>query len=385
MERELRILYPTRIYPETDGGYLRTFNISQLALDTYTNVSIFTADDDIAYKGCRNGINLVQEKKYKHPIEKYYYYLHSLLSPRFHLMCAKSAYNSYDARPGHTTFQIEGPYFYHLLIKKNIKNYILDEHNVYWEFSSFPSSTLKYKIFNGLTSKRNRSIEIEALRNASHVLVCSETDRQKIIRAVPEIGENITVIPNCVNFNEYSNLRRNNADNRYYNVLFMGLLSYSPNIDAVFSICRRIAPRLKDNIRFTIVGKNPPDIRTPKNVSFTGYVHDLKEYIINSDICIAPLRYGSGTRFKILEYMAAGKPVVSTTIGAEGIDYTPNQNILIEDDIDLYADRIRELIDDDKKRESLGNSAKALIKQKYDWRIYRSIINDIYKNVLDER
>jgi glycosyltransferase involved in cell wall biosynthesis len=112
----------------------------------------------------------------------------------------------------------------------------------------------------------------------------------------------------------------------------MGLLSYPPNADAVRNICNIIAPDFDDAVEFIIAGNNPPKIKNkPKNVKFLGYVDDLKKHISKSDICIAPLMFGSGTRFKILEYMALGKLVVSTAKGAEGIDYTHDENIIIVD------------------------------------------------------
>ena len=170
----------------------------------------------------------------------------------------------------------------------------------------FPSFDLKTKLYNTLALNRNKLLEINALKKASHILVCSERDKQIIIQELPETNDKITIIPNCIDFSEYENYLINNSIEKSETkdgncILFMGLLSYPPNRDAVFSICNKIAPYFENNIKFIIIGKNPPKIRKPDNVEFLGYVDDLKEYILNSDICIAPLRYGSGTRFKILD------------------------------------------------------------------------------------
>jgi glycosyltransferase involved in cell wall biosynthesis len=119
-------------------------------------------------------------------------------------------------------------------------------------------------------------------------------------------------------------------------------------------------------------------------VHFSGYISNLKQVIAEADICIAPIRSGSGTRLKILEYMAMGKPVISTSKGAEGIEYTDGLNIIIEDTIDKYPEIIRQLLDDEKKRGALGREARKLIEEKYNWDLYRKPLEKIYRRVKEE-
>ena len=114
---------------------------------------------------------------------------------------------------------------------------------------------------------------------------------------------------------------------------------------------------------------------------FPGYVDDIKSVIASADICIAPIRSGSGTRIKILEYMAMGKPVITTSKGAEGIEYTDGLNIIIEDRIENYPEIIRHLLDDEKKRLALGREGRKLITEKYDWEMYRKRLEKIYRDV----
>lgn len=120
----------------------------------------------------------------------------------------------------------------------------------------------------------------------------------------------------------------------------------------------------------------------PDNVLIMGYVDDIKREILNSDLCIAPLEHGSGTRLKILEYFAMGKPVISTSKGAEGIEYTPRKDIIIEDDIHKYPQIIETLIDDEKEKGRLGRNAKTLIKDKYDWKIYEKPLFKVYEELV---
>jgi len=158
-------------------------------------------------------------------------------------------------------------FFYNELKKKSVKRYILDEHNVYWNTLYFSSSKQIQKFGESLLLKKVQSIEIEALKNAYHTLVCSETDKRILVDKVPEVADRISVVPNCVNYPEYENYElKQNEDKKGKTVLFLGYLSYFPNKDAFESICNRIAPQLKD-VKFQIIGKNPPKINVPKTLN----------------------------------------------------------------------------------------------------------------------
>ncbi|QSZ67888.1 glycosyltransferase [Methanofollis aquaemaris] len=375
----LSLLYPGSICPDLTGGYLRTIPLAKLVRDDFIEVNIYTTDENKKYHGQIDGINIIQDKKFNGSLDKFVYYFNGLFSNNFNLKVPECALDNIDD----TLFQLEGPYFYNFIKKTNIDRFILDEHNIYWELQEFPSSDPKELVYNTISGARNKKIELEALNAADHVLVCSKRDKQLILAHLPHIVDKITVIPNCVFASEYSQYIMDasvkNRDNEPCSVLFVGSLSYAPNIDAVRIICSRIAPVFGDEVQFLIVGKNPPDIPRPSNVNFVGYVDDVKEYIMKSDICIAPLRYGSGTRLKILEYMAMGKPIVSTSKGAEGIDYTENKDIIIEDDLDAFSEKIRILLDDRRLRINLGKNAMDLIQQKYDWEIYRKTLHEVYE------
>lgn len=375
----LNIISHLPIYPEKSGGYLRIFNIARLATHSFKNTSIFAVDENIEYSGTLCGINVIQSRKYINSIDKLNYFYRGVFSKNFSLKTSSQAFENTKS----SLYQIEGPHFYNLLLQKGIKNYILDEHNVYWELYNFPPMDLKEKIFNKIAFNRDKNVEIQALKNAAHVIVCSNRDKINILEVVPEIESNISIIPNCVNLSEYEIFQQNNvlpSHNKFY-ILFMGLLSYFPNKDAVNLICNKIAPCFGNDVKFIIVGKNPPITKHPDNVEFLGYVDDIKKYVLQSDICISPLRYGSGTRFKILEYMAMGKLVISTTKGAEGIDYTNMKNIIIEDNIDIYPQIINQLIENKEKRESIGKEAIELIRNKYNWDSYLNVLDRIYTNI----
>jgi len=355
MSNELRILFPTRIYPEVGGAYQRTFNMAKLAASEFQTTTMFATDEQIEHSEEREGIHIVQQQKFSNGLNKAFYILEGLFSRDWSLKTPERVFEGRDF-----LLQIESPYFYNALKKREIDSFILNQHNVFWELLEYPSSSLIEKAYRKLTFKRDKMIEINAIKNAVHIFACSERDKRIISTEVLDCKDKITVIPNCIDLDKYKRYESDSwmekTQGRRYRIVFVGLLSYYPNRDAIDIILHKVAPQFDRDVEFLIIGKNPPPISTLENVTFTGYVPDVRQYIASSDICISPLRYGSGTRLKILEYMAMGKPVVSTSKGAEGIDYTHNKNIIIEDNISLFAERIRELIEDEERRRRIGKA-----------------------------
>jgi len=353
--------------------------MARLAQSDFQSVCVYCTDEDITYEGDVNDVHVFQGNKYQNKVDKFFYYAKGLFSQKFSLKSPERAFDSGNP----TVFQLEGPYFYNLLKRRGIKDYVLNEHNVYWELLDFPSYSSKERLYSLFASQRDKKIEIMALRDATQILVCSERDKQILSENIQNVEDKITIIPNCVDFVQYKtyleqhSTRVNGSGKK--TILFTGGLSYPPNRDAVNIICNDIAPNFEDYVEFLVAGKTPPNIQKPKNVTFLGYVEDILQLILQSDICIAPLRYGSGTRFKILEYMAMGKPVVSTSKGAEGIDYTNYQDIIIEDNFSEFSGRIADLLEDRAMRERFGKNAQKLIHQKYDWEIYRGLLQKVYE------
>jgi glycosyltransferase involved in cell wall biosynthesis len=382
MIEKLRILSPDRMLPERFGGYIRTYNIAKLLRDLFREIEILAVDEEYFFDGEIDGIRFIQEEKYHHDYERLIQYYHAFFSRNFApKVPAKTFSNKTDY-----LFQLESPYFYNLIKKEKIKNFVLNEFDVNWEMSNLPHHDLKLKIYKKLFSEREREVEIEALKRSSLILTCSEIDKEKILKEIPDVTSKIMVMPNCVDFKEFSSyLDSNNKvelGGKKFTVTFIGSLFYPPNQDAVNIIVSNIAPHFTNDVQFLIVGKNPPNIKTPSNVHFLGYVENIKETIHQSDICIAPLRFGGGTRIKILEYMAMKKPVISTTKGAEGLDARHGEHIILEDNLNLFHDQITSLLNDEKKMRIIGENGQKLVKEKYDWILYKDALENEYKRLL---
>jgi len=251
---------------------------------------------------------------------------------------------------------------------------ILDCHNVdHLRFqsdillSSFPKNIIGCWLFPKM--KRD---ETEALNMADIILCCSEKDRSSFSIFVPV--EKIVVVPNGAEIStKFHSTKKSVNDN---SVLFMGLLSYMPNEDGIKYYLEDIHPIVEQqvpNIKCIVVGKNPPqwlkDLseKNPR-IKVKGFVKDTKEYLEAATVCICPLRFGSGTRLKILEYMGARKAVVSTSIGAEGISVSNGKDILIEDTPTSFAHAIVSLIKNPHLAKRIGDASHLLISEQYDWR-----------------
>ena len=225
-----------------------------------------------------------------------------------------------------------------------------------------------------------RRYEAWACRQADRVVAVSEADGEALRRLVP--GFPATVVPNGV-------------DTRYYqpvevetdgSLVFTGKMDFRPNVDGVLWFFQRVWPLVKGRLpqaRFLVVGRNPsprlsPLLQDPR-VTVTGFVPDVRPYIAQANIYLVPLRMGGGTRLKVLEAMAMGKAIVSTSLGCEGIKMT-GQELVIADNESDFAQRVMDLWGDEKRRKSLGGAARRLAKE-YDWKLITPLLEEVYEKV----
>ena len=169
-------------------------------------------------------------------------------------------------------------------------------------------------------------------------------------------------------------------------LLFIGTMGYEPNVDAVKYFVYEIFPRIcarKPETYFKIVGRNPPAevIALAKEpfITVTGFVEDIRPYLANSSVFVVPVRTGAGTRIKILEAMAMGKAVVSTSIGAEGLDVRDGENIILADDPSEFAEKVNLLLENRELRDKLGRNGLRLVDSHYDWSAIASRLGNLYQ------
>lgn len=212
-------------------------------------------------------------------------------------------------------------------------------------------------------------IERDYLARADRVLAVSEVDRKFFSTVIPP-GK-IDVIPNGV---DASYFHASGAPVNLAELVFTGAMDWIPNEDAIFYFAEQILPLIRrevPEILLTVVGRQPSQrlrklaARTP-GLRVTGRVDDVRPYMERAAVYVVPLRVGGGTRLKIFEAMAMGKVVVSTSIGAEGLDVCPGEDIAIADTPASFSDAVVDLLRNEQRRRTIGEAAVRKAQQ-YDW------------------
>jgi polysaccharide biosynthesis protein PslH len=159
-------------------------------------------------------------------------------------------------------------------------------------------------------------------------------------------------------------------------LVFTATMSWAANVDGIHFLLDEVWPALvaaRPNIRAVIIGRNPPASLSDKikaravNVTLTGFVDDIRPYVARSHVYVIPLFVGSGTRIKAFEAMAMGRPVVSTSLGIEGLDVTDSEHFLRADDARSFTEAILALLEDRARRERIAAAARRLMEKRFSW------------------
>lgn len=248
---------------------------------------------------------------------------------------------------------------------------VLFQHNVeaeIWRRHAATAGNPVKKQMYGLEFRKMLRYEEAEVRRFHHIVAVSENDRALMTRWT-DPGR-ITVIPTGVDLGQYR--PDPTAAEPGPVISFVGAMDWEPNIDGVEYFCSEIFPAIRAEIpeaRFRIVGRNP-DRRVARwasdSIEVTGRVPEVIQHLRQSAVVIVPLRIGGGTRLKIYEAMATGKSVVSTTVGAEGLDVRHGRDILLADDAKSFAQAVIMLLRDRQLRRSYEKAA-AETAARYDW------------------
>ena len=233
--------------------------------------------------------------------------------------------------------------------------------------------------------KKLNRYEAMICRLADQVVAVSEADRAALQRLVP--GLDVTVVPNAVDVAYYTSNDIQPSPLPPRSLIFTGKMDFRPNVDAVLWFCHEVLPLVRRQIpdaRFYIVGQSPHRrvlrLADDPAVTVTGYVDDVRSYIAGACVYVVPLRIGGGTRLKVLEAMAMGKPIVSTSLGCEGFEgLAPGRELSLADSPQEFAQRVIELLGDASRRQRLGQTARRFVEEQYDWRFIVPRLEQIYE------
>ena len=256
------------------------------------------------------------------------------------------------------------------------------EHVIFERSAQLERNTLKSS-YAAIESSLIRTLEKKSCYRIALAMVCSDVDEKLLQELRPDLP--IFVVPNVVDTNVIQPLANAEENNPIFTLLFQGGMDWYPNRDAVEYFANAILPRVRaeiPNIRFTVAGRNPPPefverFRSEPAIEFTGTVPDMRPYLRSATLVVVPLRLGGGTRIKILEACAAGRAVVSTSVGAEGLDLKHGRDIAVADDPSEFAHTVIRLLRNAGERKQLSESARTAVVELYSYQRLDYVLNSI--------
>jgi polysaccharide biosynthesis protein PslH len=272
---------------------------------------------------------------------------------------------------------------------------IMDAHNAVWTIVERMAENARWflKPVLNTEAKRVKRYEGELLKTVDHVLAVTEIDRLGLEEAMQSLNGNsnghaapITVVPIAVDTQQLLPIQRKPGSK---NIVTLGTLHYPPNADGIRWFLNQVFPLIRQRVpeaTLTIIGKNPPRdfletaAQSPESIKITGYVPDLAPYLRESALMVVPVRAGGGMRVRILEAFSYAMPVITTTIGLEGIQGVPEKDVLVADTTTDFADRVIQLLENPDLQQKLSTNGRQLAETKYDWQVILSAMNPIYES-----
>lgn len=262
---------------------------------------------------------------------------------------------------------------------------VLDEHNIEFDIVKRTASaevSAARRLYSAIDWRKLQREERGAWRRFDGVTVTSERDAAIINELEPSTP--VTVVPNGADVEHFS---PSAAPPEADTLLFFGAMNYYPNNDGVHYFMEQVFPLIvakRPSVKLWLVGPAPDDIKAFRgpNVEVTDFVEAVEPYIDRAAAVVVPLRIGGGTRLKIVEAMAKAKPIISTRIGAEGIDVVSGESALLADDPRAFADHVEAVLSDAELARRLGSAARQLAVDRYSWPALVTGLERLYERLL---
>lgn len=260
---------------------------------------------------------------------------------------------------------------------------IISAHNIesdIWKRLGKHGSSIFKRMVGYNQAKKVERLEREWYPRVDLCIAVSPQD----MKVIEGYGARVALVDNGVDINYYNNICQSEINNN--SIIFTASFDTFSNQDGIDYFIKDIYPlikRSKPDVRLWIVGKNPSNrirllSRVDPSIYVTGTVEDVRVFIAKSALCVVPLRIGGGSRLKILEAFAMKKAVISTSVGAEGLNVTHEKDIIIADTPELFSKYVVEYLKDEYKRKVLEENAYMLVKERYDWDKLADIQNSIW-------
>lgn len=264
---------------------------------------------------------------------------------------------------------------------------VLTHHNIesrLMERRAEVETDIVHKYYVGLQARRLRAYEAAQSPLFDMNIVMSPIDERELRGIAPDVAT--AIVPNGVDTEYFSP----SVDGHEKAAIYTGGMNMYANKDAVLYFLKEIWPSVlleHPDARFYAIGQDPPDelheyARREPSVVVTGYVDDVRPYVRKAAVYVVPLRVGGGTRLKVLDALAQGKAIVSTSLGCEGISVTDARNIHIEDAPEGFAARVNALFSNAEARRTLGTAARELATSQYGWGAIGAGLQKVYEDMV---
>ncbi len=267
---------------------------------------------------------------------------------------------------------------------------VFDDHNAETElqYRNFLTDAQNPKrwvaaVYSWIQVGRLRRFERWACETAVAVVAVSETDKVHLQKLISNKNTPVYSIPNSIDVEAYQSAE----DGIAFDLVFSGKMDYRPNVDAVLWFAEEIWPRIcekRPSTTWAIVGQKPHPrldvLRGNPGISLTGWVESVRPYLASASVFIMPFRVGSGTRLKLIEAMAAGKAIVSTSVGAEGFPVENGQELVLADEVEGWITAVLQLLNHPNERQKLGQTAR-IFAHRYDWREVVPHFEEVYDQI----
>lgn len=263
---------------------------------------------------------------------------------------------------------------------------IMDKHNavhhIPQRLAKEEKNPLK-RLFLAREAQLMAKFEPETCQKFDYSVWVTDVDRQAVLPKAAKVNGHSPskVIPICASPGQVAAVESNPNGRR---ITFLGGLHWPPNAQGILWFAQQVFPKIQDKVPdaiLTAIGKNPPAGLTGPGIETTGYVVDPMPYLAETAAFIVPLHAGGGMRVKILDAWSWGLPIVSTTIGAEGIDIEPGSDILIADTAEDFAQAVIRILDDKTLSRRLSQNGRQTVLEKYNWQTVYAAWDCVYQEL----
>lgn len=391
----MKVLFLTNLfpYPLDNGGKIKTYSTLRALRAINCEIDLVCFSENIAQTNENRGpidelcrqVEVVPHKlSTKENIGKMFLVALKSIASRYPYIIYKyknrNMHRVIKERLTETAYDIV--YFDHLqiflyfdILKRYMGNakIVIDQHNCesqIIERTLNRTENVARKLFLWLEYKKTAQFENKSLSLAEKVFVLSKQDLEQMEKLGARLG-NVSILPIAV-MDSGMIKKDKEKQSGVISLLFVGTLTWNPNDEGICWFMENVVPLLRENdilYKLYIVGKNP-SIRLRglcagnPDVTVTGYVEDITVYYRKADVMIVPLFIGGGQRVKIIEAFSKGIPVISTTIGAEGLKCRDGQEILIADDVAGFIQAIKQMADGEY-REKIATSGRTVYERQY--------------------